>query len=341
MSVHIALLSTLLLVLTTGCNKASFDGTLNSKTAKTKPKTLTIVPAPTVVVPAPVVPAQSSDVQGTPGTIQAKKLNIIVTAPSNMIKAGGEKIQATAKFKDSSDVPVVIWTIKGPAGVTDIGSIDQNGMVTSPASCTSEIPVTIVATLKSDPTIAASTIIHVLPIEQIFASCTRGSETFPILAQVYQIPPTLKRIPNYSNLAEATKLTTVCMDKYAVEPRNFGDGFPDVPSVYEYFSLQTSTTLIVNTAGTYTFQLNSDDGSCLNIDGREVLNNDGEHQAYGTDPNDSLTVGRKEVTITLGKGDHPLNLNYFQGPKYRIALVLKWKKPGSSTFEYVPREAFK
>ncbi|RZA24344.1 MAG: hypothetical protein EOP10_10190 [Proteobacteria bacterium] len=155
------------------------------------------------------------------------------------------------------------------------------------------------------------------------------------------MPSTVKHLPDYSNAAEATYRTTVCMENYAVEPRSFSDGFPKVKDLYEYFSLQTTTTLIVAADGDYTFQLNSDDGSRLYIDGREVINNDGEHQAFGPGPDDSQVVGLKEVVINLKKGEHPLALNYFQGPRYRIALMLKWKLPGASDFVYVPRESFK
>ncbi|RYZ69507.1 MAG: hypothetical protein EOP09_07565 [Proteobacteria bacterium] len=155
------------------------------------------------------------------------------------------------------------------------------------------------------------------------------------------MPSSVKRLPDYNNPAESTYRTTVCMENYAVEPRSFSDGFPKVKDLYEYFSLQTTTTLIVPADGDYTFQLNSDDGSRLYIDGREVIDNDGEHQAYGPGPDDSLVVGLKEVVINLRKGEHPLALNYFQGPRFRIALMLKWKLPGSSDFVYVPRESFK
>lgn len=269
------------------------------------------------------------------------KPTLTVTLPSPEIKAGEEKMQAKATLSSTTTPPNVTWTVMGPAGKTEIGSISQSGVYTSPKTTDKEFTVIITATLISDPTISDSKPLRVLPNDQIFARCTRGNTIFPILADVYQVNSTATKIPNFGNSAEARKITTVCMDKYAVAPRNFDSGFPDVPNLFEWFALNTKTQIIIPQDGTYTFYLNSDDGSKLYIDGTLVIDNDGQHQAMGPNPEDSPTTGQKEVTLQLLKGDHNLELNYFQGPRYRIALELKWKKPGSAAVEYVPRANFK
>ncbi|RYZ59019.1 MAG: hypothetical protein EOP07_05320 [Proteobacteria bacterium] len=299
---------------------------------------------PDVTPSTPATPVADTGTKGDPNqntTPEPVKPVLTVTTPSPEIKAGEEKMQAIAKLKDQVDPPVVKWEITGPTGKTDIGSIDQSGVYTSPKTNDKEFPVTIIATLISDPTVVGSTVIKVLPKEQVFARCTRGNSVFPILAQVYQINSTASHLPDYNNASQAQKVTTVCMDQYAVAPRNFDTGFPDVPGLFEYFSLQTTTVIVIPADGNYTFQLNSDDGSKLYIDGTMVIDNDGTHQAVGTGVDDSPTIGRKEVTLKLLKGDHNLGLDYFQGPRLRIALELKWKKPGSANFEYVPTESFK
>ncbi len=263
-----------------------------------------------------------------------------VTVPSPEIKAG-ESMKAEAHIKDGPANPDVNWEIKGPPDRTDIGTIDKDGNYKAPAQTDKEFPVVITAVLKSDPSVSGSVTIKVLPSTQVFARCTRGNVAFPILAHVYQINNTASSIPDFSNTTQARKVLTVCMEKYAVPPRNFTEGFPDVPDLVEWFALQTTTTLQVPTEGDYVFQMNSDDGSKLSIDGKLLIDNDGLHQAFGPGPEDSQTVGQKEATVRLTAGDHALALDYFQGPKFRIALELKWKKPGATTFEYVPREAFK
>ncbi len=277
--------------------------------------------------------------QGNPTT--AAKLILTVTTPSPEIKPGGQKITAVATLKDEVDPPSVKWVISGPSAKTDIGSIDPNGVYTSPQTNDKDFPVTITAILNSDPSVTASTVLTVLAGEQIFSRCTRGNKVFPILADVFEINSSATRLPDFSNSAEARKVTTVCMDKYAVAPRNFEAGFPDVPGLFEFFALQTTTTLIIPVDGDYVLQLNSDDGAKLYIDGILVIDNDGTHQALGSDPLDSTTVGRKEKTVRIKKGNHALSLDYFQGPKVRIALELKWKTPGSNSFVYIPTESFK
>lgn len=259
-----------------------------------------------------------------PGPIA--KVILEVSTPSPEIKAGKEKMQAKAVIKDGDPNPKVTWTVKGPADL-DPGSIDERGLYTSPEKIKDPFEVEITATLVDDPTVSDTVKVRIIPAEEIFVRCTRGSEIVPIVADVYAIPVDSNRLPDFDSL---TKITTVCLDRYAVAKRRFENGFPDVPSLFEYFALKTSTTLIVPEDGSYTFRLNSDDGSKLFIDNRLVIDNDGLHGATA-----------KEATITLSKGEHALNLDYFQGPRVFIALELFWKIPGSNAFEIIPRESFR
>ncbi len=325
----------LVLLSAMACNKAKLSG--DTKSRETKPTTTQNAEQ----IPATTPTNNTNAIDSTNATIPKKNITLQVTTPVDSVKAGGDKVQATATIKDSSDVPSVTWSVKVPDGYSDAGSIDSNGLYTPPSSVAKETPVTITATLKTDPSVSASKTITVIPKDQIFSRCDGKTANFPIFAKVYSVPANTAHIPNYSNPAEATYVTKVCMENYAVEPRNFSAGFPDVPNLFEWFSLQTSTTLIVPQDGSYTFELNSDDGARLSIDGKEIIDNDGQHQAFGSDPQDSQTTGKKEVTVTLSKGDHALALNYFQGPRYRIALTLRWKTPTNSSYTYVPRTSFK
>ena len=84
----------------------------------------------------------------------------------------------------------------------------------------------------------------------------------------------------------------------------------------EKFSYIYSGYLSVPVRGVYTFYLNSNDGSRLHINRKEVINNDGRHAAK-----------EKSVKLSLEKGLFPIELKYFQygGGK---ALSLFWKGPG-------------
>lgn len=75
--------------------------------------------------------------------------------------------------------------------------------------------------------------------------------------------------------------------------------------------------LIVQKAGKYTFDLDSDDGSRLFVDGKEILNRDGIH---GTgDPQ------RAEVELAAGR--IPVRLEYFQ-KSHGKGLMVAWSGPG-------------
>jgi mono/diheme cytochrome c family protein len=77
-------------------------------------------------------------------------------------------------------------------------------------------------------------------------------------------------------------------------------------------------TLKVPADGEYTFIVDSDDGSRLTINGKELILYDGIH---GT--------GKPQVAkVMLKKGRIPIRLDYFQGPSGAKELIVKWSGPG-------------
>ncbi|SDX03413.1 PA14 domain-containing protein [Ruegeria halocynthiae] len=81
------------------------------------------------------------------------------------------------------------------------------------------------------------------------------------------------------------------------------------------FAAEITGQLNVETAGTYTIYLTSDDGSELYIDGEKVIDNDGLHAAR------LLTV-----TLDLSEGPHDIELRYFEN-RGAQTLVLEWDGP--------------
>jgi len=252
-------------------------------------------------------------------------LTLTISVPSTSLRAGSSPMQATAKLSGQMAPANVTWSVKSAAG-QNAGSIDETGLYTAPASG-GGYDITISAALSDDPTITASVVVRIVVAAQIFVGCQQGSEFFPITADVYELPVNTNKLPDFSNL---TKLTKVCMDQYNVAPRDWSTGFPGVPGLFEWFGLRTTTRLIAPATGTYTFKLNSDDGAKLYINGNLVIDNDGQHAPTA-----------KEASITLTAGEHALSIDYFQGPRYQIALELYWKMPGSTTYVYVPKASFK
>ncbi|MEN9573093.1 MAG: hypothetical protein RL514_948 [Verrucomicrobiota bacterium] len=76
-------------------------------------------------------------------------------------------------------------------------------------------------------------------------------------------------------------------------------------------------TLIVPKDGDYTFHLDSDDGSRLSVDGKQVILYDGIH-GEGSE---------KSATVRLAQGRKPIKLEYFQRHN-GLGLTVAWSGPG-------------
>ncbi len=262
--------------------------------------------------------------------LKPEDAGLTVTTPSPEIKSGGKEMQATARLKDGTLNPPVRWSLVAPAGVTDYGSISDKGIYKSPAAAPKDIPIQIVATLLANEDIRASVPLIVLKDDQLFARCKKANIIFPIHADVYKLPDGTQKLSQ--DWKKEIFQTSVCMENYNVPITKFEEGFPDVPGLTEYFGMITRTTINITTAGVYEFKLSSDDGSMLYIDDQVVINHDGPHEAL-----DGLA---KAGSVNLSATKHPLRVDYYQGPRFSIALMLYWKKPGDTQFTIVPRTAF-
>ena len=98
----------------------------------------------------------------------------------------------------------------------------------------------------------------------------------------------------------------------------------------EKFQMLLHGYLNVEQTGAYGFRLNTDDGSQLLIDGREVAINEGVH---GQDPG---VVG----TVDLSPGPHAIVVRYFQAD-YGFGFTLSWKLPGADDFADVPADVLR
>jgi hypothetical protein len=107
--------------------------------------------------------------------------------------------------------------------------------------------------------------------------------------------------------------------EWDVPQRAFEVGFPGVSDKFEWFAIVYSGMFNVSQAGEYKFRINSDDGTKLYIDGNPVVMNDGQHPPTSA-----------SGSINLSSGDHELVLEYFQGPRYLIALQVWVTPPGGS-----------
>jgi Tfp pilus assembly protein PilX len=95
------------------------------------------------------------------------------------------------------------------------------------------------------------------------------------------------------------------------------------------FGIRFTGEINIPTAGTWTFALNSDDGSDLWINGVRVILNDGAH---------SMTV--RTGTATLSAGWHPFEARLFDRTG-GSGIIMSWTAPGASTASVVPPHALR
>ncbi len=118
--------------------------------------------------------------------------------------------------------------------------------------------------------------------------------------------------------------TSVLVSEVNVPLRSWEVGFPGLlADVLEWFAIRFSGYLMVDASGEHTFEICSDDGSNLWIfvdgDWRKVVDNDGVH-----------SLRCRSAGYHLEPGRYPVKLDYYQGPRTEIAIVLKWRPPGAA-----------
>jgi len=142
------------------------------------------------------------------------------------------------------------------------------------------------------------------------ASAFGSTQKNPFIFQgsIYFLPEGTSRLPDFARIRPVGKIYSAVLN---VSPQNFLQGFPGVTDRFEWFAIDYKGKIYVRKPGIYTFSLLSDDGSKLLIDGKTVIDNDGIHPPK-----------EKTGSTYLGKGLHNIEVEYFQGPRQEVALVL-------------------
>lgn len=111
-------------------------------------------------------------------------------------------------------------------------------------------------------------------------------------------------------------------------PQSWSQGFPGFRNRFEWLGIEYNCTFTTNKPGDYIFRLLSDNGSKLFIDDTLRINNDGQHAETSTSGN-----------IYLNSAVHSAKIQYFQGPRYQLALQLFWYMK-DSTAQIFPGKNF-
>ncbi|MDN3689931.1 alkaline phosphatase family protein [Cyclobacterium jeungdonense] len=99
---------------------------------------------------------------------------------------------------------------------------------------------------------------------------------------------TFTQVPDFDNLSVITsgKSSEISLD--------------EIPHRADHFALHYTANLVIPKSGTYTFFLESDDGSLLFLNGEKVIDNDGSH-----------STREKNASLDLEAGIFPLEVYYF------------------------------
>ena len=130
---------------------------------------------------------------------------------------------------------------------------------------------------------------------------------------VYHLHHNIWTLPDFSRLEPVGSIWTT---KLNVTPRHWKDGFPGVTKRDEWFGIVYTGRFWIEKPGKYQFALTSDDGSKLFIDDQLVIDNDCQHPPLARSGDARLTGGM-----------HQIRVQYFQGPRDCIALVLEIAGP--------------
>jgi len=136
---------------------------------------------------------------------------------------------------------------------------------------------------------------------------------------VYEISSGTAVLPDFWNLEPigsiyANALNVVDQDATGAV------GIPGVSRSTKWFGVDYYGEFFITKPGEYKFDLESDDGSRLEIDNRQLIDNDEIHQAQS-----------KTAKVNLAAGRHTIHVPYFQGSPPNLALILTIKPPGEST----------
>jgi len=137
-----------------------------------------------------------------------------------------------------------------------------------------------------------------------------------LIGRIYKIEENTEKLPDNLNKDYEALNTKLYTRKIDISKRDFTEGFPGVKNIIEWFAIQYKGSIVIKKEGEYKFKIISDDGAKLYINGKLVVDNDGIHKSKAAN-------GK----IYLKEGTYKIRLDYFQGPRYEIALQLFVHEP--------------
>jgi hypothetical protein len=249
----------------------------------------------------------------------------------------------TAPSGDATETDV--W-LRGPDADGNTIDVDMSPIAARPDRLTLQLPSDLHTRLPTTATMWVRTPLGEASYRPLFprADSAFGGKVDPgngLLGNVVALVPDTQQLPTFPGACnDATVLdnadfpcpyTTILVPNLNLPMTSFEAGFPGLGALlFEWFAISFNGYLDVPITGTYAFEVCSDDGSELLIDPGTgfltVIDNDGVHGM--------ACLGG---SIDLTAGLHPIRVNYFQGPRTEIGLILSWSGPDLA-LQVVPPE---
>jgi hypothetical protein len=147
----------------------------------------------------------------------------------------------------------------------------------------------------------------------VYSFGTTAVDNSALHGDIYHLEPGAEKLPDFRRMKPVGSIYTPAL---FVPYRSFDEGFPGVTERFEWFAIDYTGRFWISQPGTYRFELESDDGSILYIDGKRIIRNDGTHP-----------VEREHGKVKLKAGAHSIRVSYFQGPRFHVALILRVAGP--------------
>jgi len=167
--------------------------------------------------------------------------------------------------------------------------------------------------------------VALLPIALLFlhAPHVRAAEDLEpgVVGEYFDIGSSLEDFPTIP----AEKKPVVKRVDKTINFESTQEGFHGTQLV-DFFYVRWTGKIRIPKDGIYTFTLESDDGSRLFIDGKQIIDHNGLH-----------AMEEKDGDAELKAGDHTLKIEFFEND-VDAGCILKWRPPGASK-EIVPATA--
>ena len=139
----------------------------------------------------------------------------------------------------------------------------------------------------------------------------RAADPVPgLVGEYYALSDSVEDFPK---IAADKKPTLKRVDK-TINFRSTGPTFPDT-KLDNHFAIRWTGIIRIPKEGKYTFYLESDDGSRLLIDNKQVIDNGGLHE-----------MQEQAGDVELKAGDHEIRIDYYENENDGGAgCVLRWK----------------